>query len=479
MADDLNSLLEKVNNKLTDSALFYFANDPEREIGLELLLKNFHLLHIDASQYLPLFDVKKIKYFCLEETLGKYNSVFRSSLKLITHDLTRKYLVANGKKTNYAQTFKISPAFEHKARELQFKPVNPASHLNRTFENKISQFNELQNLNISKPEAIIITLKDAVFEELTTKFGVRFVVQFDRGHTGSGTFFIENEPELNRLKLTFPERSVKISEFVEGNAYTLNACITSKGVFLGGLSYQITGTPGVANSPSATIGNDFSYRPDIDAQMLSKIISEMTVLGEFMKNKGFRGLFGIDLIVNRDGFKLIEINARQSASVPMFTKMQLLEDQVPLALLHLAEFLEADFELETPSYNEFNLAPKNYSQVFLRTAVNMTVAAQIEMGIYRLQSDNTAINRDTGEVRPNTIFLDEAQDKPLIFYSNTYSIEDLTKQAGFIILAPIKGRVLKAGAELARLQLAQSAIADGKLAPWIIETLTALRSYQS
>jgi hypothetical protein len=254
--------------------------------------------------------------------------------------------------------------------------------------------------------------------------------------------------------------------------------VTRGGIYLGGLSYQITGTPGLAHTESATIGNDFAYRPQITSSHLAEITSQMTLLGEHMRANGYLGMFGVDLIVDDKSYKLIEINARQPASIPLFTKIQLLGKQVPLSLIHLAEFAGLTLEIDPVAYSAEAMSPTEYAQVFIRADRTMVSKAQVTMGIYRLQSDNSAIDWSKNEIKANTLFLDENQDKPLIFYKHAYSIEELEQQPGILILAPLKGKTIKAGQELGRLQINQSAIINGELKPWIRESLLAIKEHQ-
>ncbi len=477
MPDNLKNLLDKVNTVLSSGQLFYFANDPERELGLEHVLENFHLLHIDASQYLEHFKRLGIRYFCLEESLNQYNSIFRSSVKLLENELTKAYVAENKTGNQYAQTFKISPAFWIKAQNMGFQVLNPQPALNRMFENKLSQLNQIAGLPIQRPKAQIIKLSDAVYETLATTYGNKFVLQFDRGHTGSGTFFIEDEMMLNEHKLKYPERRVRVSEFIEGPTYTLNACSTAKGTFMGGLSYQITGVEGLTTDKGATVGNDFAMRDGFGAETSEKIKADVELLGRYMFSKGFKGLFGVDLIINAGEHKLIEINARQPASVPFYTRIQLQNNEVPLALIHLAEFLGVNYELDPVVYNQTSLNPLQFAQVFARADTDGIINTQAQMGIYRLQSDNSAINFADQSVKPNTIFLDEDKDKPLIYQKAAYSVDELTNQPGMLLLAPIKGRNVKHGQEVARLQLNQPAVTGGTLAPWIREALMAIKQY--
>lgn len=468
----LKQALELVNSHLSDANIYFLANDPERTLGLEGLLPNLHLVHIDDSQYLPSFKSHKIPHFCLEEYVEQ-NDTFRSSLKLIKHEKFQRYFESTKQENNYIQTFKISPAFLKQVAALGAQSLNTEPHLNRMFENKLSQFEQLQKAQVPLPDSLIVELGETSYALLSSTFGATFVIQFDRGHTGEGTMFVESEDDFARIQQKYPKRTVRIAEFIEGEAYTLNGCVTEQGIFLGGLSYQVTGVSELTTMRGATVGNDLSYRNGMTEDMVREIDAQVTKIGQIMYEQGYQGLFGVDLIIREGDLFFIEINARQPASIPMYTKLQLMEKQIPLSLIHLLEFLDVNYSLDPAEYNQEALAPIDAAQVFLRADQEYSIKDTVEMGSYRLVSDNTAIDRYNDEIVEGTIFLDEEKDKPIIITGKPYAIDQVKE--GFLLLTPKQGKLIKRGRELARVQVRQSLIHDGNLAPWVIETLLAVK----
>ncbi|MCA9383237.1 ATP-grasp domain-containing protein [Candidatus Dojkabacteria bacterium] len=473
----ITNLIGTINQKLDNSAYFYLSNDPERALGLENLLNNYHIVHIDDTQYLEHFDTNGVNYFCLDKELAETNSVYRSSLKLLKHPAFAEYFNKNMLNHNWIETFKISPAFEKYVENIEAKQINTPASLNRTFENKISQYINLQDIGVSWPKTIITKLADFDYEQLVAELGDRFVIQFDRGHTGEGTIFVNDQEKFSQIKSEFPNRVVRISKFTEGLAYTINCLVGVDQVYCGGLSYQVTGIPELTTLKGATIGNDWHYREFVDEHRLKQIIDDVVKIGNKMREQKYHGLFGIDLIVSEDSHTIIEINARQAASVAMHTKIQLIEGQIPLKVILLSEILGIKHNIDSSEYNYEASLPLEWSQIFNRAKSNYHVNSQVDMGIYRLQSDNSAINRLNDEVVPGTIFLDEEKDKPLILQEKAYSITQLAEGA-MLVLAPVKGKEIKRGSEIARLQMNQSASNDGTLKQWVKEALVAIENYQ-
>lgn len=472
--DNLQSLTQKVNDFLSEKAIFYLANDPERALGLEHILDSYNIACIDTINYKELLPRERIGFFSLSEARPGEDSVYRSSLKLIRSKEFLEFYAARKKKNNFIQTFKISPAFAKAVADLGAESLNTAAYLNRMFENKLSQYSELAKA-ARFPKTIVTTLAATDYQQLKKELGEKFVIQFNRGHTGSGTVFINGEEEFKNIQLHYPRRQVKISEYLQANSYTLNACITESGVFMGGLSFQITGEPELAHEHGATIGNDWQYLPDINETVKKDLTEQVTSVGKIMRSKGYQGMFGVDLMVKEGKVYVIEINARQPASIPMYTKIQLQEGQVPLSLLHLAEFLGIKTDIAVDDYNGYALQPKKYAQIFLRPQKEVKVNSSVKTGIYRLQSDNSAIDWETISRKQNTIFLDEDEDKPLIFQKQAYDIGELVTTPGLLLLVPTQGRIISRGGELARIQLNQSAFSnDARVLPWLKESLLAI-----
>lgn len=476
MENDLRNTINLLNEFLNGKNLYFFVRDPERALGLGTVLNNYHNVHILKTQYQEYFNDIGVNYFCLESDDSLINK-FSGGARILLKDPTAlDYMKKYQKDVNFAQTFKVSPAFIKNAQDQNLSVLNSGVNQSRTFEEKLTQYQEFAQ-HVSFPKTIISRFDQVTFLQIVQNLGGKFVIQFARGHTGSGTHIIETEEDFDKLQAENLQRTAKFSSYIDGRIYTVNACVTRVGVFIGGLSLQITGHESLGATKGATVGNDWSVRSNIENY--DKILAQIETIGNLMYRKGFRGMYGVDFVVRENGEPvIIEVNARQTASVPMYTKIQLLKEEVPLSMLHLLEFFNLDIHHKPIEYNRRNTLPDNYSQIFIRADNELTINHQINMGIYRLQGDNAAINRYTDEVATTTIFLDEDRDKSLLFQKYVAGVDFMDKQ-GVLILAPVAQRVVKKGEEIARVQLNQSAVdGTGNLSPWIVETLNAIKYHQ-
>ena len=476
MTNKLQEYINKINSHLADKSLFYFVRNPERGLGLETIINNYHLVHIQNSQYVDYFKDNGFKFFCQECDSGIEMNPQGGTRILFNDTKVIEYIERYKNKLGYAQTFKVNPAYEKKIQSLGLTSLNTSSQLNREFEEKISQYQNLSQL-IKFPKTIIDNFGNLSYLELVHQLGQTFVVQFSRGHTGSGTHVIETEEEFNSLQVKNNQRIAKFSTYVSGIAYTINACVTKSGVYMGGLSLQITGDKDLGALWGSTIGNDWSKRIYIDD--LSNIIKETETIGTKMFQKSFRGMFGVDFIIKDTGETfVIEINARQTASVPIYTKIQLLRNEVPLSLLHIFELMGLNIDINYKEYNLQNLKPENYSQISNRADSPTKINHCMKMGLYKLQGDNAAQNRFTDEIAPTTVFLDEDRDKALLYQKYATNVGEMDRQS-VLVLTPVKGRLLNIGDEIVRLQLNQNSIdSQGKIIPWIKEALIAIKEHQ-
>ncbi len=473
-----NGLINKINEITKDKPIFYVTNDAERALGLEKLVQNFHIICIDDNEIVDYMKNAGVKVFCLEKELGEKNTIFRSSVKLLRHPKTQEYIKSFNSQGGFVMTFKISPAFEKFAQSLGLDSLNTTAALNRKYENKISQYQNL-GTQINFPKTLLGELGGLSYESLISDLSKELVIQFDLGHTGSGTVFIKEQNEFEEIKNKFPKRMVRVSRKIEGDSYTINAMIGKKATLMAGLSYQITGVKELTDKAGGTVGNDFGFTKNLSGEQVSKVTAQVNKIAEILRQDGYLGFFGVDLIINSDEVYVIEINARQPASVPFVNKLQIKNNQAPLSAYHIASFAGIDFEVNTEEYNSKAIMPMEAGQIFLRNTNEdaFTVNGNVKVGEYRLQSDDSAIDWQKNSVKENVLFLDEEKDKPLIFQKDAYSIEELGN-SGMLILTQAKGKSVNSGNELARIQSLQSLIGeDGKPFGWVLESLNSIKKY--
>ena len=485
--------------------IFFVTIDVERALGLEAVIPNFHIICLDDSERVAALIQSKVKIFCLEKADTKFNPKIKSTNQVLSHPKVLEYIRNNnGDNGNQAKilVFKTNEGIEEIAKSNNLHILEVPSSLNKMFEDKVSQY-EILSTTIDKkylPKILItqrlgeIKWEDAIAFCDTPKI----VIQFPHGNSGKTTYFIKAKQEFENLRSLYPLRITKIAEYIEGISYTINACITKYGVISGGLNEQITGIEILTSSSGGTCGNDWT-QIGLTEEKRKEMIDVTKLIGNVMIEKGFKGLFGIDFVVNEQGVYVIEINARQIASIPMHTKIQLKEYEMPLILAHLIELAEMwdDFSalqlpeavraqvdgFKTANLDELSAKynqPKSASQIIMRNIKHesITINGQFTTGIYKYGGDNTGrIQEDTQNVL-KIVNIDEDGDKSLCLLKIAYDVSAVNDMEGFFISTNNKGKIINPMIEIARLQFPFSALNENKtLREWIIESVNTLKRH--
>jgi predicted ATP-grasp superfamily ATP-dependent carboligase len=214
--------------------------------------------------------------------------------------------------------FKNTKQIEEMAEAKGLNLLNPSAELAEKIENKITQVSLLGDLaEILPPHHI--TLVKKITKETSG------VVQWAHSHTGGGTIHIQKESDLKNIQDKFPEREARVTTFIKGPMFTANVVVAPDQILIGNISYQITGLAPFTDNPFSTIGNDWSIPFTILTEKHLEDFAAMTTrVGEKLRNEGWKGLFGIDIVYDeeRDQLFLIEINARQAASTTYESQLQ-------------------------------------------------------------------------------------------------------------------------------------------------------------
>jgi len=293
--------------------IVYVTRDIERALGLPLSTSGYYIISNKTT-------LSK-KYADLENVLLIDESEQLSTWKLLEHPEAAAFIKENNNPD--VLVFKNTKKIERICAEHSWNLLNPSAQLADSIEAKISQADLLE------PIADLLPRLDD--QPLTTEMqqvswkGEPFILQYNHAHTGSGTLLISSEAQLKKLAKTFPEREVRLSRFVEGPIVTINCVATKNATLIGNPSYQITGLSPFTDNDFATVGNDFSLGNSLlSGDPQDQFTSLVTRVGDILREHGWRGLFGIDIVLDEEKNKLyiIEINARQPASTTFESNLQ-------------------------------------------------------------------------------------------------------------------------------------------------------------
>ncbi len=322
-----------------EDPIFYVTNDVGRGIGLEGLLPNYHIVCLDDHPLVNILQEDGVSVFCLERVLKQKNALLRNAATILEQPAVLSFIKEKslGKKANLL-FFKPQRKMEILAAKHGFNLLGNPVAVNRLFEDKVAFFEQCRKRGIKVPRGEIKTLTDCRYEDLAAQYGEPMVIQFGRGWAGNSTFFIGSKGELEELVSRFGPLKVKVSQFISGKTILNNAAVFAGKVLVGPPALQIKAERELTATQGGTGGRQWpAPLSDGQEQLIKEITQEV---GKLMIQEGYRGFFGLDFLVDREGeVYLSENNARLTASVPFFTKLELWKKVFPLLGYHLLAFL--------------------------------------------------------------------------------------------------------------------------------------------
>ncbi|HCM53832.1 MAG: hypothetical protein UV82_C0008G0059 [Candidatus Magasanikbacteria bacterium GW2011_GWD2_43_18] len=381
----------------------YIARDIERALGVPENTVNYAIISNNST--------------FAKEAVHRYDvALVESDKTLSTQELLHNATIEEG---THILVFKNTKAIERIAAEKGLQLLNPSAALAGRIEEKISQLDWLGELETFLPPHHVAVCKELSFD------GEKYIVQFNHAHSGEGTMLITSEKDLASIKETFPERPVRVTQFIDGAVYTVNSVVHAGGVLVSSPSYQITGLSPFTDNAFTTIGNDWGVANNMLSNEQKSSIANMAMsIGEKMRANGWKGLFGIDIVVEENSGKvyLIEINARQPASTTYESQLQtvLVVNRQPHPnppLIKGREYVLSTFEahlkaLLGENLSEYTLVPiPSGAQILQRVTKDITdvsieqISAIRDLGYNVIVYDERKIGVELLRIQSNASFI--------------------------------------------------------------------------
>ena len=438
--------------------------------GLAYLLPNYKILSL-----LETSDLKAIRKQCevvsVEKDLkGDFPEKFNTS-GIIQIPQASQWLK---KEAQGLFLYKASTVTDRIVKEGGFKLLSTTGRIRKVFENKKEFRVEAKKagLNIPKGETFWIDdLTESRWEEFRQELGERLVFQLTDYTIGGGlgTFFIDSLEDLKEFKEFVKRRRViraeegrviewvNITERVEGRQASMNGCATYYGTVANVLQNQIMDQPelaALAGRSGVWLGQDwhvwFSHELQVKAE------EQVKKWGEYIYKKGYKGIFGLDLMVtDKDEVKVIECNSRYTGAFPVLTMAQLKNKEMPMDVWHLLEWLGVEYEMDIDEVQKVYRQPKRGAFVILHNLERkfVTPTKTVKAGVY------------------------EWKDKKLKWKRDGFSLLDIKKDNELVLCdrVPTEEMVLKPAERLGRLVFSRKIVTDkGKLLDWTKEVVSAI-----
>ncbi|MEA2113226.1 MAG: ATP-grasp domain-containing protein [Patescibacteria group bacterium] len=383
-------------------------------LGLEKIIPDYRIIALRHSLDTKLIK-EDIKILFLEKGMGtKHIREPRNATTVISRiPKTKQYIEKiAGKNPNrpgpFLLVYKPSQKMEKTCEENDWKLMaNPFHFGKELLENKIKFREILQEIGVPVPQGKTSSIDKLHYGHLMNKYGLPFVIQHPTRGGGKGTFFINSHADFNKaiskLGSTWNEddehnikatNKVIVAQFIKGSSPSIAGCVTRHGILTTSLQHQVLDIPELYNPEKGSglfCGHDWTSSRFPES--ISKQAYEYTEkIGEYFKKLGYKGIFGLDFILNEKTGKLyvVECNPRLVGTLPTINMAQALNNEVPILACHVLEFLGIDYQMDIKAINKSMRQEKRGAHMFIRNITGRWARnhRQLRAGIYKLTKKN-------------------------------------------------------------------------------------------
>jgi hypothetical protein len=351
-------------------------------------------------------DLEAIRKLCpvvsLEKDLqAKFPEKFNTSEMLQLAE-AKKYLLEKRSEGELGLfLYKASKRSNRLAKEMGLKVLSTPGEIRMKFENK-REFRvegEKAGLNLVPGETLEVDdLDEQRWDKYRQELGERLVFQLPDYTVGGGlgTFFINKKDDFKEFKEFVRRRRevreikiVNVTKFIEGEAASITGCATRYGVVTSLLQKQIMDQPelvGLHGRSGVWLGHDWYMRFSDKEQLRAE--KECQKWGEYIYKQGYRGIYGLDVVVDKEGKMWpIECNSRYMGAFPVYTMMQLERGEMPIDVWHLLEWLGMDYEMDLGEVQAVGRQPKEGAHFHLHNIERkfVMVTQDVKAGVYRVK----------------------------------------------------------------------------------------------
>lgn len=385
-----------------------------------------------------------------------------NTLSLLKHNRVQEYLGSLARGT-HVFVYRSSRQIEAIVDQLGLDLLSNRSGVRDVFENKW----EFRRLGarvglplIAGEQMLIDDFDEDVFRRMQQKLGKRLVFQitdYSKGG-GIGTFFVSDIEKFREFHGFVQRRRaagrnlrrVNVTRFIEGESASINVCVTRHGILTSRVQRQIVDVRevvGYYGRSGVFCGHDWGERYSERIQRRAQKLVKN--LGELMYKNGYRGIFGIDLVANRetDDVQMVECNSRYTGAFPVYTMLQKKAGEIPVDAWHLLEFAGVEYDMDFAAVQRSYEQVKTGAQLILHNLERAWVAVRgdVKAGVYRIN-------------KPSAI----SHQSSLEWVRDGFSLEDIQGEDEFVFTdgVPYKNVRLKPGARIGRVIFRRTVMED-------------------
>lgn len=353
-------------------------------------VKNLVLIVSEHHPWVTSWRNLGIRVFCLEEQSGAPEN---NTAKLLLNSRTTAFMKTLDQPVSILM-FKPDAESAQKLRQLGFNVIGCDPAAARRLENKLlfPAIARQACVQIPSTKKLLLDSENTLIRKPPLS-PFPFICQFAKGFSGNRTFLVTSTEDWAALLKRFPNRYCRVSQKIEGDTWTVNACVFKDGFTLVSHPFlQETITIESTDGLPKRIGSAGNHWGEFSSEVARQTQGIAHKTGSVLHQKGFFGFWGMDIILEKDTglFYAIEINPRITASTPVLTPMEMSGDAPPLIAAHLSTSMDLNWP-----WRNAPAAPNPGGQRIYRPG-GLAIPRKLEKcdtGIYRFTGNNVKFLR--------------------------------------------------------------------------------------
>ncbi len=375
-----------------ETPIYFISATNFNLLGLSEWVRKFRYIN-----YIDCYDGRHPNVFVPSETPHReFESIEDINNYMLEHKEVIDYINKRGP-GGKALFLMFDETTEKLAKELGLDVWFPPAALRNRVDNKVETVRIGNRAGV--PSVPNVLSKVESYEHLRSvsdELGEHLVLQAAFGDSGHTTWFISNQEDYEEYAEEIEaEPEIKIMKRIRCRGSAIEACATKRGTIVGPLMTELVGFKELTPYKGGWCGNEIF--PGSFTQAVRDQAREYTfAFGEALREEGYRGYFELDFLIDLDADELYlgELNPRITGASSMTNHAAFAHADAPLALFHLLEFSDIDFDLDVEDLNARWADPENidsWSQLVIKhpeDSIDLITSAP-QTGIWRLREDGT------------------------------------------------------------------------------------------
>ena len=304
-------------------------------------------------------------------------------------------------------------------REMGLELIMPSNALRHRLDSKMVTTQLGESVGVMSVPNVITRV--ASWAELTRAasengLGSDLVVQTAYGNSGETTYFIDTQERYEAVAAKLRDVDVKIMKRINHLPLAVDAIVTGNGTVVGPILSEVTGHRELTEHAGGWSGNEMS--PSVmSAEARAKGVEMVRRFGDGLAREGYRGTFGIDLLIDTDTDEVYlgELNPRLTGTMSITNIPTGAFAALPLIALHIAEYSGLDVRVDAAELCEASAAAGASSEEWSHMIIRATdprphrILQAPLTGVYRAVSGASRLEfvreaRDWHSLQPGEVF---------------------------------------------------------------------------